>query len=123
MNMYRSTFCFVVLLAPLLVLAQKKNFTYDQLFKGDYPSILKPMPVIQGWVDDDHYIESKRDESGKETLISVDVLSGKTAPHTPKEEVNPQIEGARNLTVSPDGKFAAYTKKDNNLYLTELATK
>ncbi|HTE08499.1 MAG TPA: DPP IV N-terminal domain-containing protein, partial [Flavitalea sp.] len=112
------TLLFFILALPLNAISQNKPFTYDQLFRGTYPeNIFQRLPNILGWLDDKHYLQ--RNSSG--ILESIDVLSGKAskytdaAPesnrpaHTSPEFINP--------TPSPDGRWIAYTKKDNNLYL------
>lgn len=111
--------------------AQKKTFTYDQLFKNAAPNTMKPLPSIRGWIDDEHYIEMQKGADGNPSFVSVDVKSGKTTPYTgpvpsePRQQAAPAtgIADARNSTASPDGKFIAYTLKDNNLYVMEVATK
>ncbi|HJU45791.1 MAG TPA: DPP IV N-terminal domain-containing protein, partial [Chitinophagaceae bacterium] len=98
--------------------AQKKDFTFDQLFRKKQTDFTKPLPEIAGWADDEHYLEKKGDET-----VSVDVKTGKTTSYTAKAAPQlPQIENGINSTLSPDGKWVAYTKKDNNLYAKELAT-
>jgi dipeptidyl-peptidase-4 len=122
----------LLLVASLSSTAQKKNFTYDQLFKNPAANNLsKPLPSIRGWVDDEHYIELQKDAEGKTIFLSVDVKTGKATPYAgqvpaePRQQPAPAIgvPDARNITLSPDGKWAAYTKKDNNLYAMEMATK
>jgi dipeptidyl-peptidase 4 len=113
---------FVLVLAPAISFAQKKNFTYDQLFNGSMPNVIKQLPKIEGWADDDHYIELKKDSNGKEVKMLVDAVSGNTVPYTKPEEKTPEIRGAINIELSPDKKFAAYTKQDHNLYITDLST-
>ena len=123
--MNRISFIALLFLLPLISPAQKKTFTFDQIFKGQFPSVFKPLPEIGGWVDDEHYIEIRTDDNGNETAFSVDVKTGKTTPyiHPDSERMKtPEIADAQNVTLSPDGKYAAYTRK-NNLYVTELATK
>ncbi|WP_276480555.1 S9 family peptidase [Paraflavitalea pollutisoli] len=111
--------------------AQKNSFTYDQLFKNAAPNTSKPLPSIRGWIDDEHYIEMQKGADGNPAFVSVDVKSGKTTPYTgavpneARQQPTPSIgiADARNITASPDGKFVAYTRKDNNLYVMELASK
>jgi dipeptidyl-peptidase-4 len=126
------TVSLLLLIAAIPSAAQKKNFTYDQLFKNtSVAAITKPLPSIRGWVDDEHYIELQKDAAGATTFLSVDVKTGKSKPYTgavpaePRMQATPSIgvSDARNATVSPDGKWVAYTRKDNNLYAIELATK
>ncbi len=109
--------------------AQKKSISYEQAFKGAATNITKPLPVIGKWMDDAHYIESRKDESdGKLKQYAVDVKTGNavlyTAPAEEKPAVSmPTIKDARNITASPDNNWVAYTKKDNNLYMMELSSK
>src|SRR5688572_12069075 len=122
--MHKFSIIALLLVLPFISVAQKKTFTFDQIFKGRYPSIFNPLPVVAGWVDDDHYIELRTDENGKESAVSVEVLSGKSIPYVhPKaaEMALPEIADAQNVTLSPNRKFAAYTKK-NNLYIKEIGT-
>ncbi len=125
--------CIVLFLAASI--AQKKTFTYEQLFSrgsGPAPALSKPLPMITGWVDDSHYIEMRKNESdGKSSAFSVDAKTGTAVPYTPpvKEATavpaGPAlaIKDARNQTLSPDKQWAAYTKTDNNLYLYNVSTK
>jgi dipeptidyl-peptidase 4 len=128
----------LLLLAGTLT-AQKKSFSYDQLFKTPAAlTISKPLPAIRGWADDEHYIEIQKDATGKTTAMSVDVKTGKATVYT--GAVNPEPRAtmgtatpdpsapvkypdAKNITSSPDGKWVAFTRQDHNLYITEVATK
>ncbi len=125
-----ATTLVLVLFTILGVWAQKKNFTYDQLFKGNgAPSLSKPLPAITGWVDDEHYIERRKDDAdGKMKTYSVEVKTGKAVPYETAVAEAPKapqiaVKDARNTTLSPDKKWAAYTKSDNNLYLYNIETK
>lgn len=123
----------VLLCMSVAATAQKKDFTYDQLFKGTPLNLQKPMPVINKWVDDEHYLETKKDEAdGKMKLMSVDVKTGKAVAYedaaaparvTPPSAASLGLRnGENNVTASPDGKWVAFTRK-NNLYAMEIATK
>lgn len=102
----------------------EKKITANQLFKGEFPAIFQPLPEIDGWVDDDHYLENRSEKNGSTTLVSVNVLTGKASSYTDKKVSDvpePLVPGAENITLSPDQKFAAYTK-NNNLFVLELAS-
>ncbi|MEO8582258.1 MAG: DPP IV N-terminal domain-containing protein [Flavitalea sp.] len=125
MHTFKTSIGVLLIIAlPASVLSQKKSFTYDQLFKGNYPAIYKKLPDIKGWADDNHYIET-RNNNGTDEVVSVDAVSGTAVPYTnpnkQSEATVPTIQGALNITLSPNGKWAAYTK-DNNLYSLELST-
>ena len=120
----------LMLCMTLQLSAQLKQVSFEQAFKGMPSKISKPLPAIRGWVDDEHYIELRKDESdGQMKTMSVDVKTGKAVPYSKTEE-QPKtpsasslgLEDVKNITLSPDGKYVAYTKK-NDLYSMELASK
>jgi dipeptidyl-peptidase 4 len=107
--------------------AQKKNISYDQAFRGTASNISKALPIVNKWVDDTHYLEPRKEADGSTKTYSVDVKTGNAQAYAgqtnlPSGPAPISVKGALNLTMSPDGKWAAYTKRDHNLYLTEAAT-
>ena len=68
--------CLLLTSITIEVTAQKKNFTYDQIFKNSGDDAAKPLPAIRGWADDDHYLEMQKDADGKMMVMSVDVKTG-----------------------------------------------
>jgi dipeptidyl-peptidase 4 len=132
MRKYPALTFSLVLIAAIAVAQQKKDFTYDQLFKGNPASIVqKAPPTISKWIDDEHYVEVRR-EGGETKTMSVDVKTGKAVPYDEGAKATPAATltasslglGSRekNITESPDKKWVAYTR-DNNLYVMEVATK
>ena len=117
-------FCFTLLLC-----AQKKAISYGQAFKAAPANILQTVPTFGKWIDDEHYTESKKDEAdGQVKTFLTEAKTGKSAVYTASPEATPgsgqpMIYDAINVTLSPDKKWAAYTKKDHNLYVLELASK
>jgi dipeptidyl-peptidase 4 len=66
--------------------AQKKDFTYEQLFKGAPSNANKPLPVIK-WIDGEHYMQSMKDEKdGITKAMSVNAKTGKAIP-TPVQKL------------------------------------
>ena len=63
----------LIFFAAAISVAQKKELSYEQSFKAATSDIVKPLPVIREWIDDEHYTESKKDADGKTKLWSVDV--------------------------------------------------
>lgn len=123
--MNKGIISLLVIIAPLFSSAQKKSFTFRQLFGGEFPQIFKPIPEIQGWIDEDHYIEIRRNSEGAQTAMAVDARSGKAVPYTGdknKQPEPPSVSDAQNITLSPDKKYAAYTR-NNNLYVMDIASK
>ncbi len=96
----------------------KENVYVRSVIQGHFPSVFKKLPEIQGWVDDENYIENRNGE----TFQSMSKTGNAVSYKEPKEEKEPDIANAYNITFSPDKKFVAYTK-NNNLYVTEVATK
>lgn len=128
-RMLSAAACLLLMTMSFSAAAQKKQFTADQLLKNNLPAnISKPLPAIRGWADDDNYLEVRKNESGQTETVSVNAKTGKISPYTAPAASNapglpqPKVEGARNVTASPDGKMIAYTKKDNNLYIRELVS-
>lgn len=128
--MKKNLLLFICLLGSLsFAFAQKKTFSYDQLFKGAATNVSKPLPMITGWVDDGHYIEMRKDDAdGKTKAYSVDVKTGQAVIHNDSktaQNATPAftIKEGRNISFSPDKNWVAYTKPDNNLYVTDMATK
>ena len=112
-----TSICFVVLTA------QKKQVSFEQAFEMKATNITKQLPQISKWIDDDHYIESKREADGKTKSFSVDVKTGTAVLYEEKKETVKQkkdyaslIKDAKNVTWSPDDQWVAYTK-ENNLFI------
>ena len=124
--------------------AQQKQLTDEQYFKGNFKTINQPMPNVTRWEDNSHFLLVR---DGKTFLV--DAKTGvETAYVNPivnkgSIETKPEIVTKSkdlyvrkntgdvqltndtlveiNATLSPDGKFVAYTKA-NNLYAVEIAT-
>jgi dipeptidyl-peptidase 4 len=115
--------------SPYYLFAQKKDFSYAQLFQGAATDISKSLPTITKWLDDDHYLETRKDETdGKVKLMSVEVKTGKAVPYEDKnatgkapEKTITAPQDAKNFTYSPDKKYAAYSLR-NNLYVVEVSS-
>ena len=114
-----------LLLFAVTTHAQKQNFTFEQIFKNSESNAVQPLPTINGWADDSHYIITQKEPSGRMTTYMVDAKTGKSVPHPEGGLIAPpesEIPDGINTTYSPDRKWAAYTKKDNNLYIKDVAT-
>lgn len=118
------------LMLVITALAQQKSIRYEQAFKGAATNLSQPLPEVKQWLDNQHYLVSRKSADGKTILYSADVKTGAEVAFTgslpgAKSAAVPAIgiPDARNLTASPDGKYFAFTKPDNNLYILEIATK
>lgn len=135
----------VAVLALLYVLvgfdvsAQSKKLNFQQSW-GAEPSLTTPLKQYRGWADDDHYIVGSKGELNK-----VNVKTGQASPYSYPVAVSttvtvtdgdivwkaadgstkvltqsPEIE-EKNPTLSPDGKYVAFTR-ENNLFSIEIAS-
>lgn len=115
-----------LLLVFITSYAQKQNFTYEQIFRNGESNVTKQLPTVKGWADDTHYLLVQKEADGRSTTSMVDVKTGKSVPYPNMEidQLKPPvvIPDAINITLSPDKKWAAYTRKDNNLYIWNIAT-
>jgi len=79
--------------------AQKKQLTYGQVFNQEQPILFAKLPTLKGWIDDSHYMESRKNaktdltqlikieaESGKESIF----LDYKTFVSNFPEDLNPE---------------------------------
>jgi dipeptidyl-peptidase-4 len=58
--------------------AQKKKLTYLQVYQHGEPRLLGSLPRIEGWLDENHYLELKSPDAEKEqNLMKVNALTGK----------------------------------------------
>ena len=124
-------------------LAQKKELTDEQFFKGNFKGIIQSLPTVASWTDKSHYLiikdgktyigdAVKGTEILQETTPTVQA-SSKTTVFIKGKDVFARLNNAdvqltndsileANPTLSPDGNFVAYTKK-NDLYTVNVATK
>ncbi|MEW6702815.1 MAG: S9 family peptidase, partial [Bacteroidota bacterium] len=61
--------------------AQKKKLTYKQVYKFAEPRLTGMLPRIQGWLDENYYLEIKTDPAkpdSKTTLVKVNAADGKS---------------------------------------------
>jgi len=137
-------------LLSLGVIAQKKEFTEQQMLRGGATNITTPLPRVLGWVDDGRLLINKKEhqdsamkvflvdcKTGKMTPSSADLL--KTAPSPvvtlsmrdndvyvaipgqPTKQLTKTPETEVNPTLSPDKAWVAFTRK-NDLYTINIAS-
>lgn len=138
MNKFLLSVLSLILVAKIGT-SQTKNLDFDQLW-GRKPSITQPIPVIRGWVDEEHYIITDP-KDGKQYQVSVKdnvrelympkpesdvkVYSQNNdvyiqyANEQPKRLTHSPEELEENPTLSPDRKSIAFTKK-GNLYSIDV---
>ena len=57
----------------LITDAQKKQISYEQAFANKPTNITKQVPQITKWIDDDNYVESRRESDGKTKMFTVNI--------------------------------------------------
>lgn len=140
----KAVFTALLGLTTLVTQAQLKTLTDEQYVKNNFSGIVAPLPQVVKWVDDSHVVLSKNGGN-----VLVDCKTGAERPATaeesntvsfvkktlvyPKEtDLFTNINGTEvqltkdkdaevNPTVSPDGQYVAFTKK-NNLYTVHIPT-
>ncbi len=126
MNKLLSTFL-LIFITNSIAIGQNRNedqirITQEQLM--DFPhSIVKSISYPIDWDDNSNVILSKR-INNTNTKMLYNVKSKELVPYTKIEKLTqtlPVIEGAKNITFSPNFTKVAYTK-DNNLYVKDLAS-
>jgi dipeptidyl-peptidase-4 len=144
----KFTLLFLVAIVNFSVQAQKKELSNEQYFKNNFTDIVQPLPVFSKWIDDSHFIILKTgkrftvdartgveiatvDES--EITLSRTLDSSKRTVYSKEGDLYVKYNGQElqltydkekksNPTLSPDGNYVAFTKK-NDLYTIELQNK
>jgi len=124
----RINFSAVVLIILCLVVlfasgwAQKKKLSYNQVFQHGEPRLLGSLPRIQGWLDDDHYLEMRSDESEEKVspkLMKVNVNTGEESIYLDEEKYKEKLPNGFSLQNSDD-RTEDYTgfvfNRKNDLY-------
>ncbi len=120
--------------------AQTKRLTQAQAMGGQ-PSLTKAMNPVSGWSDSNHYIET---DMADRKQYAVNIKTGARTPYTPPprsaisvsvkdndivyvngtdapKKLTNDKEVELNPTLSPDGKYVAFTR-NSDLYAVEVAT-
>jgi dipeptidyl-peptidase-4 len=139
--MQKSSITAMLILIAYSAIAQKKPLTNDQFFKNNFKGIVNSTPIGGVWINGSSYLYT-----GKNGKLVLDAKSGTDRNATETDVVKPvasnlpfikgndvyyNVDGQskqltkdeateENPTLSPDGKYIAYTKK-NNLYTVSVA--
>ena len=84
--LYRSGLTSIISLVSLVSFSQKKELTAEQLLKNKMPGIVKALPVVVSWDEDDKLIIGRK--------LHADSISNPfmVNPKTGKESVTPRQE-------------------------------
>ena len=94
----------------LLTNAQDKQLTFNQVYMFGEPRILKQLPRLQGWYDDDHYLMQKRDATTS-AIVKVNAKTGEETILLDFNAINPNLDEAE-LTAEEN---IGYTKDHSGL--------
>lgn len=124
--------------------AQQKELTDDQYFKGNFKGIMQTLPTATRWTDNSHFLlirdgktfvvdakDGSEREAGDADKNQAKVNTA-PSPFMKNNDVYVKVNDVEkrltndtiaeiNPTASPDGKYVAFTKK-NDLYTVEIAT-
>ena len=109
---------FIAILGFTTVSAQKKNFTYDEVFSARGRMFTSSLPRLSGWLDATHYLETKM-ENDSRVMMKVSAKSGKSTLYldfSKYDIVLPEEFLLDNSETSTDDLNHFLFRKENNLY-------
>jgi dipeptidyl-peptidase-4 len=129
MNIQQLFFLYYLLIWFLLsgfhpLTAQKKKFTYQQIYENGGPEVLARLPVIDGWLNDEYYLQYVH-EYGQKTsqLMKVSVIDGRMYPFIDYQNLNDRYLAGFDLREAED-RDADYKsfilRKQDDLYYFSL---
>ncbi len=90
-----------IFLAYLLILTctvslaentQKKKLTYQKTAgRGSGGPLMNPLPTIEGWLDDGHYLLQQNDDKGIPVLYSISAKDSQSAVYVSNAELNKKL--------------------------------
>ncbi|UCH64425.1 MAG: DPP IV N-terminal domain-containing protein [Ignavibacterium sp.] len=108
----------LILSADGIIFAQNKNLTFSQVYQFSEPRILQRLPVMKGWLDDNHFLQMKI-ENESNYLMKVNAESGKEDIYIDYSAINKNLpEGfnaTRTIDETEDSKGFLFNK-ENDLY-------
>jgi dipeptidyl-peptidase-4 len=103
--------------------AQDKKLTFSQVYIFGEPKIFNPLPQVQGWIDDEHYLIQKRDVQIN-SLVKVNAQSGEETIVIDYSAINLNLKEAGLSAEQKIGTTSDYTgllfKKDDDLYFYSI---
>lgn len=117
---------FLSILPEYSTQAQNKHLTFNQVYMFGQPRILKSLPRLQGWFDDDHYVLQKRDATSS-AIIKVNAKTGEETFVLDFNLINPNLDEAEltaeeNISITKDYKGLLFYNH-NDLFFYSVPTK
>ena len=111
---------FIVVLAVLSSAQQKKRLTFDQINLGADPQLFVPLPNVNSWEDDSHYLEMRRKEGEpKAKWFSVDAKSGKEKEVPAKTPDLTEFKDLVGADINVNSPAAANQNRTRVIYVKE----
>ena len=126
---YLLIFFSFLLVSSSTIFANKKKLTYEQVYQQAKPRLTQSLPQIQGWLDDFHYLESKKisDEKDIQTkLVKINAQTGKEKiflDYDVYKDKLPKDFSLRNSSVHTDDYAGFLFNKKNDLYYFSTKSK
>ena len=61
------------------VAAQSKRLTFNQVYRGEGPELFADLPQLQGWLDNDYYLEQRSDPENRMETPKIFKIHAETA--------------------------------------------
>lgn len=114
---------FFFLLTTSISNAQDKQLSFNQVYMFGEPRILKPLPPLQGWFDDENYLTQKRDATTS-AIVKINAKTGEETILLDYNTINPNLDEAELTAEENIGITKDYTGlifyKDNDLYFYSI---
>jgi dipeptidyl-peptidase-4 len=113
-----------VILIQIKLQAQNKKLSFSQVYEFREPKILKRLPVIKGWIDDENYLQVKN-ENDKAMLMKINAGTGEETILVDYSKINENIPEGFDATnpIDETYDFTGYLfEKDNDLYFYSVTT-
>jgi dipeptidyl-peptidase 4 len=115
---------FLTLCSLPAIAQEQKTLTFEQIFKNAEPRLTRPLPGAPTWLDDRHYVTTKR-SPGEERprMVMVDAGTGTETPYRQIQDFVPEgIEPGTMAGVNKDTTRIVYTKA-GDIYLLDTKLK
>jgi len=104
--------------------AQNEQLTFTQVYEFGEPRILQRLPTLKGWLDDEHYLQMKREDDGS-YLMKINAATGEESVFVNYTEINENLpeglDAARPIDVTTDYTRFLFTRENDLFYYSVLS--